>query len=96
MPDKKTIGVPTMRSMGASFTDWGIGLLGGGIFNLCKGFLGSGLLGSVAAPIAAASFLGGTRGTVISTIAGFQAAEELLGGFFGGLGAGGGSNNEVM
>ncbi len=96
MPDKQTVGVPTMRSMGTAFGDWGVGLAGGGIYYLAQAFLGTGIFGSVLAPIAAGSFLKGTRGTVIATIAGFQAAEDLLGGLLGGLFSGGGSNDEVM
>ena len=97
MPDKISVGVPTMKSMGSSFGDWGVGLAGGAIYGLAQAFLGTGLLGSVLAPIAAGSFLKGTRGTVIATVAGFQAASDLLGGLISGFG-GGGQNppEEVM
>lgn len=96
------MGVPTARSMGSSFGDYGVGLAGGAIYALIKGFFGDGWLGSLAAPIAAGSFLKGTRGTVISVTAGFQAGQELLAGggginlgsLFGG--GGGGSEPEVM
>ena len=95
--NKETIGAPSMKSMGSAFGDWGVGLAGGGIYTLARAFLGTGLFGSVLAPIAAGSFLKGPRGTVISTIAGFQAAGDLLGGLLGGLFSGGGSSNdEVM
>lgn len=89
-----TVGVPTMRSMGSAFGDWGVGLAGGFIYQLIQGFFGAGLLGSVLAPIAAGSFLKGPRGTVISTIAGFQAATDLLSGLTGLVG--GGSGEGVM
>ncbi|MBA7565115.1 hypothetical protein ES708_06790 [subsurface metagenome] len=96
MAEKQTPGVPTMKSMGSSFGDWGVGLIGGGIYGLAQGLFGAGLLGSVLAPIAAASFLKGPRGTVIATVAGFQAASDILGGFFSTAGQGNNSGEEVM
>ena len=88
MPEK--IGVPTVRSMGSAFGDYGVGVIGGLVYALVEGFMGSGLLGSLAAPIAAGSILKGNRGTVISVVAGFRAASDLLS---GGLNLGGGSQN---
>ena len=81
MPDK--IGVPTARSMGSAFGSYGVGIAGGLVYNLVAAFMGSGLLGSLAAPIAAGSVLKGTSGQIISVVAGFKAAGELLPGLFG-------------
>ena len=101
MPEPNSIGVPTARSMGSAFGDYGVGLAGGLIFYLVQSFLGSGFLGSLAAPIAAGSFLKGTRGTVIATMAGFQAAASLISGGLGGIFGGStstsnGTSQEVM
>jgi len=72
--------------MGHAFGDYGIGFGGGLIYALVASMLGSGLIGSLAAPIAAGSFLKGNKGTIIATIAGFRAASDM---FSGGLNLGG-------
>lgn len=90
MGDKTTVGVPTVRSMGTAFGDYGIGLVGGLVYALVQNFFGSGFLGSLAAPLAAGSILKGDRGKIIATIAGFYAAAELMTGGLGGLLGGGG------
>lgn len=66
--------------MGGAFGDYGIGAVGGAIFALASQFLGSGLLGTLAAPLLAGSILKGTRGTVISTLAGYELGKGLLSG----------------
>jgi hypothetical protein len=84
--------------MGSAFGDYGIGLVGGLIYLVTQSFLGSGFIGSLAAPLAAGSFLKGPRGQIIATITGFYAAAELMSGGLGNLfgGGGGGSADEVM
>jgi len=76
-----TVGVPTASSMTGAFKDYGVGLVGGLAYAGSKAFLGNNFLASLAAPVIAGSVVKGVRGTVIATIAGFKAGEQLLGGF---------------
>ncbi len=91
-----SIGVPTSKTMGSSFGDYGVGLAGGLVFGLARQFLGNGILSSLVAPVAAGSIIKGSRGTVIATLAGYQAGQELsLGGLLGGGGASSGGRGEM-
>ncbi len=63
------VGVPTVKGIGSSFKDFGVGALGGLIFLLAYKLFG--VLGIIAAPLIAGSMIKGNRGEVISTIAGF-------------------------
>jgi hypothetical protein len=92
--NKQSVGVPTVRSMGSAFGDFGVGVLGGAIYQVVRNlFGGNNVLGSLAAPIAAGSILKGDRGRTISVVAGFSAAADLLSGL-GGLVGGGTSTNQ--
>jgi len=96
---KQSVGVPTASSMKSSFTDYGVGFLGGLAYAGSRMFLGNNFLASLAAPVIAGSIVKGTRGTVIATVAGFEAGQVFLaGGGLGGLFGSGASANqqEVM
>ena len=83
----KVISVPTVKGMGNSFKDFGIGLLGGLVFLFALRLFGA--LGVLAAPLLAGSMIKGDRGTIIATLAGF--ALVAMGGLTGGQSAGAGS-----
>ena len=68
------VGVPTARGLSGAVGDYAYGLAGGLVYHIVGRYTGSGLLGSAAAAVAAGSVVKGTRGEVIATIAGFQAA----------------------
>lgn len=72
-----SVGVPTTRSMGGAFKNYGVGFLGGTVYKLATGLLGNGLLGSLVAPVMAGSVVKGQAGDTISTVAGFLAAHQL-------------------
>lgn len=92
-----SIGVPTARSMGSAFADYGAGFAGGAVYSFIAGLLGNGLLGSLAAPLVAGSVIKGVRGQVLSTVAGFAAGQSLLaGGLNLGSNSGGGSSRGEM
>jgi len=74
-----SIGVPSVKGMRDSFTDFAIGAGGGLAYSLTQALFGSGLLGALAAPVIAGSMVKGTRGTALATVAGFM----LLSGAFG-------------
>jgi len=76
---EKTIGVPSVKGMQGSFTDYAVGAGGGLIYGLARVILGSGFIGSLAAPILAGSVVKGPRGTALATIAGFMALSGLFG-----------------
>jgi len=67
------IKVPTTKGMGSAFGDYAYGAIGGLAFGLVRSLFGSGLIGSLAAPVLAGSIIKGERGTVIATAAGFLA-----------------------
>jgi len=87
---EKTIGVPSVSGMKGAFTDFAVGAGGGLLYGLARGIFGSGLLGSLAAPVLAGSIVKGARGTALATIAGFM----LLAGLGGGASASASSGNE--
>ena len=92
MNKAETIGVPSVKGMQDAFTDYAVGAGGGLVFGLAKAILGSGLIGSLAAPVIAGSVIKGARGTALATVAGFMALSTL---FEGGGGASAASD-EVM
>ena len=63
MAETKTIGVPSVKGMQSSFTDYAVGAGGGLIYGLAQAILGSGFIGSLAAPVLAGSVVKGPRGT---------------------------------
>jgi len=67
---EKTIGVPSMKGIGDSFKDFGIGLIAGLGFLLAYNIFGG--LGVLAAPLLVGSMIKGDRGTIIATMAGFM------------------------
>jgi len=75
---EKTIGVPSVKGMQSSFTDYAVGAGGGLIYGLAQAILGSGFLGSLAAPVLAGSVVKGPRGTALATIAGFMALQGMF------------------
>lgn len=86
---EKMVGVPTMKGMGSSFADFGIGALGGLIFILAYQLFG--VLGVIAAPLIAGSMIKGDRGQLIATMAGFMLL--VVGGLMSqGVGGGGGDS----
>lgn len=82
---EKIVEVPTGKSIGSAFKDFGTGALGGLVFMLAGSIFGP--LGLIAAPLLAGSMLKGDTGKIIAVIAGFM----LLAGVGGGLMTGGGS-----
>jgi len=92
--ETKAVGVPSVKGMKDSFTDFALGAAGGLVYALTSAIFGSGMIGALAAPVLAGSIIKGTRGTVLSTIAGFM----LLSGMFntGTAQAASGANEGVM
>lgn len=80
-----TVGVPTIKGVGHSLKDFGVGILGGLVFLLATRMFGG--IGVLAAPLLAGSMLKGERGTMIATIAGFMLIAA------GGLGSAGNSTS---
>lgn len=73
----RTVGVPTVKGMQGAFTDFALGAGGGLIYSLSQAIFGSGLIGSLAAPVLAGSVVKGNRGTALATIAGFMLFASL-------------------
>lgn len=65
------VGVPTVRGMKSAFGNYAVGALGGLIYNLGRAVFGSGLIGSLAAPVLAGSVVKGEAGVALATTAGF-------------------------
>jgi len=86
------VGMPSGSSIGSAFGAYGGGLVGGGLYGLSQNILGSGFVGSLLAPILAASVIKGETGRTIATIAGFNAFSDVIGGL-GGVLAGGSTQN---
>lgn len=72
------VGIPSAGGIKRSFGDFAYGCIGGAVFGLTTALLGSGFLGLLAAPVIAGSVIKGTRGTAVSTIAGFLALASLF------------------
>ncbi len=79
MAETKTIGVPSVKGMQDSFTDFAVGAGGGLIYGLARAILGSGFIGALAAPVLAGSVVKGPRGTALATVAGYLALQGLFG-----------------
>lgn len=79
MAETKSIGVPSVKGMQGAFADYAWGAGGGLIYGLAKAILGSGFIGSLAAPVLAGSVIKGPRGTALATVAGFMALSGLFG-----------------
>ena len=84
------IAVPTISGVQTGLQMYAFGAIARLGFNVISGFTGSGLIGGAIAAAAASAIIRGAQGDVIATMLGFQAAEEGLGGLFGGGGGGGG------
>ena len=78
------VAVPTVSRLQSSAMDFGVGALGGLVFNIASGIFGSSLLGGLASAAASGAVLPGPRGQIVATMAGFQALAA------GGLGGDGG------
>lgn len=63
--------------MGSAFKDYGLGFGGGLIYSILEGLLGNGIIGSLAAPIAAGSIIKGPGGQILATVAGFEAGRNM-------------------
>ena len=74
------IGVPTMSGVSRAVGDYAVGAGSGLVYGLATSLFGNGFIGSVVAAGIAGAVVKGDRGSVVATIAGFQA-------FSGGLGA---------
>ena len=85
---KGSIGIPSAKGMKDAFIDFAVGAGGGLVYNLASQVLG-GTLGASLAPVLVGSIVKGTRGTALSTIAGFL----LLSGLGGQAPANGGGDN---
>ena len=66
------LGMPSVRGMKDSFFDYGLGAAGGLVYAISTALTGSGLVGGLLGAVAAGSTIKGERGTVISTMLGFQ------------------------
>lgn len=71
--DLNSVGVPSVKGMKSAFTDYAIGAGGGLVYAIGRAIFGSGLLGSLVAPVLAGSVVKGERGTALATVAGFMA-----------------------
>jgi hypothetical protein len=67
---EKMVGVPTVKGIGSSFKDFGVGAVGGLLFLLAYRLFGA--LGILAAPLIVGSMIKGDRGQILSTMAGFM------------------------
>lgn len=90
---EKSIGVPTGKSLGDAFKDFGIGAAGGAVAGVATRIFGG--WGLLAAPLLAGSIVKGDRGTIIATMFGALVGMALLGGVGGGAQAQA-SQQEVM
>lgn len=91
----ESIGVPTVKGMKSAFGDFLVGCGGGLAWALASAFLGSGLIGSLIAPVLAGSVVKGPRGTALATIAGFMLFAGALGGGGGGVSATSGGGETI-
>lgn len=91
---KSIVGVPTMKGIGGSFKDFGVGLLGGLLFLLSYQIFGG--LGVIAAPLLAGSMIKGERGQILSTMSGFMLVAMALFGQSNANASNGSSNAGVM
>jgi len=80
MAKVSAVGVPTAKGVKGAFGDFAWGGVAGAVYGLTAAALGSGTLGLVAAPVIAGSVVKGTRGTAVSTMAGFLLVASLFGG----------------
>jgi len=71
------IQVPTAKGVGAAMGNYGVGAAAGLAYGLASGFLGTGLIGSLAAAAVAGAV---TKNDAIPTILGFVGIQALLGG----------------
>ena len=84
MPD---IGIPSAAGIQGAVQSYGVGAVGGIIYQLAGGVIGnmlgtsgmSPLIGGIAAAALAGSVVKGPRGDMISTAAGFQTGLTILG-----------------
>ena len=88
------VSVPTTQSFTSSFTDYAVGAGGALIVGLSQQILGSGFIGSLIAPVLAASVIKGSRGQTLATISGFFGIASLLSGF--GTDSNGNGSDDVM
>lgn len=80
MANVSAVGVPTAKGVKGAFGDFAWGGVAGAVYGLTSAALGSGALGLVVAPVIAGSVVKGTRGTAVSTMAGFLLVASLFGG----------------
>lgn len=90
----KMVGVPTMKGIGSSFKDFGLGAVGGLLFLIVYQIFGA--IGVLAAPLIAGSMIKGERGQIISTMAGFLVIALGVLGASGGSSSNNGANSGVM
>ena len=84
------VSVPTVGRLQSAAMDFGVGALGGIVFNIASSIFGNSLLGGPAAASAAGAILPGPRGQILAVTTGFQAiSASALGGGGGGGGGGG-------
>ena len=77
------VGVPAIGGLRSSAMDFGVGALGGLIFQIGTSIFGNSILGGLASAAAAGAVVKGPRGQIVATVAGFQALSQS------GLGGGG-------
>lgn len=90
MSDKGIIGVPSVKGIGGSLKDFGIGALGGIVFLLAYSLFGG--LGVLAAPLLAGAMIKGSRGETLSLMAGFLLI--AIGALSGGLSSSSSSSSD--
>ncbi len=97
MADGVDIGIPSARGITGAVQSYGVGAVGGVVYQLASGFVGgtgmSPLIGGIAAAALAGSVVKGPRGDMIATAAGFQTGLSLLGQLGGGNGRRRGNGN---
>lgn len=94
MPD--IVSVPTISGLKGAATDYVVGLGGGVLTALATQLTGSGLIGGAIAAAFAGSVIKGERGTIIATIAGYNAVTASALGAGGGGNSGGVEDDDVM
>jgi len=80
-----SIGVPTMGGVQNSLINYGVGIGAGLLYNLIRGFTGSGLIGGALSASITGAAVRGVAGEMVAVSSGFAVGEQG----FAGLGLGG-------
>jgi len=85
-----SIGVPTMGGVQNSLMNYGVGIGAGLLYNLIRGFTGSGLIGGALSASITGAAVRGVAGEMVAVSSGFAVGEQGFAGLgLGALGLGG-------